>query len=559
MLCGKRHKQIFTLRLMQLIALAACVVFAASCTGSDTAYDRVNTLRTQVKQYFVKRNIDSALYCARRLKDASDSADIHPEFVTALVYIGQAHMIQHNVDSMIFYFNRAQELYNGPEDDNAMGIMCNALAIHALYSEINTTKCIGYLLEGMRYASRSHDDTLTTMLKSNLAIAHYVQKDTSGLQYALDTYRRGRKDGNAYITYCGALTSSYLLALKQDYSTAWTLLQEVLPDAALYNDMHGIYTLAGDILINTGDTVRALEYYSLALKYNNEQDRFSGFDIYLSLGLYLKSCGQYAKALDMISRGLDISYRNNNTFNRYLLYKEGAQICSLMNDAQGYARYSALYNAERDSIFSIKNEREKDYYSRSLTQFSQEVRNRAVLWILFSVSLTVLILTIMFIFVRRHRLKEKELIKALEELKNREPEESRLYRNRTDNDKMDRLFTALEELMRTRHPYHDPDLTREKTAVMLNTNRTYITNIIKQYTGLSFYSYINRFRIEEAIHILSDKKNDTPIKAISEDLGFKSLSTFYKMFSAATGQSPASFRNNLLRQEQIASSGKHNS
>ena len=59
---------------------------------------------------------------------------MHPEFVTALVYIGQAHMIQHNVDSMSFYFNRAQELYNGPEDDNAMGIMCNALAIHALYS-----------------------------------------------------------------------------------------------------------------------------------------------------------------------------------------------------------------------------------------------------------------------------------------------------------------------------------------------------------------------------------------------------------------------------------------
>lgn len=38
----------------------------------------------------------------------------------------------------------------------------------------------------------------------------------------------------------------------------------MLPNAALYNDMHGIYTLAGDILINTGDTVRALEYYSRA-------------------------------------------------------------------------------------------------------------------------------------------------------------------------------------------------------------------------------------------------------------------------------------------------------
>ena len=420
------------------------------------------------------------------------------------------------------------------------------------------------------------------MLKSNLAIAHYVQKDTSGLQYALDTYRRGRKDGNAYITYCGALTSSYLLALKQDYSTAWTLLQEVLPNAALYNDMHGIYTLAGDILINTGDTVRALEYYSLALKYNNEQDRFSGFDIYLSLGLYLKSCGQYAKALDMINRGLDISYRNNNTFNRYLLYKEGAQICSLTNDTVRYSEYIELYRKERDSLFNIGNEREiyrlkisyeKDSYNQSISTWRQSVRHKTIILTVSTILLFFITLLTTFLLIRKHRLREKELMTMLEELRPKfknltKSTESCTWthsemtsRIRTDhssdnNARMEELFHTLDSMMREKHLYRDSGLNREKMAEYLNTNRTYITNIIKQYTGLSFFAYINAFRIEEAIQLLSDPDNSTPIKAISEDLGFKSMSTFYKLFSAATGQSPASFRNSFFRQLQFDSNGK---
>lgn len=102
--------------------------------------------------------------------------------------------------------------------------------------------------------------------------------------------------------------------------------------------------------------------------------------------------------------------------------------------------------------------------------------------------------------------------------------------------------------MRDSRIYRERNISRDKVAEMLNTNRTYVTNIIKEHTSLSFFAYINAFRIEEAIQILSDKNNSTPIKAISEDLGFKSLSTFYKLFSAATGQSPASFRNSFFRQ-----------
>lgn len=248
--------------------------------------------------------------------------------MTAVTYIGQAHMIKGNTDSMNRYFDLAQSMYREGEDDNAMGIMCNALAIHALYSEINTTKSIEYLLQGMRHAAICRDDTLMTMLRCNMAIAHYVNRDTTGLQYAIDTWRHGTRDNNRYMIYCGALTSSYLLYLKGEYDSALVYLNHVLPRASEYKDRHGIYTLAGDIFLKKHDTARALEYYDLALRYNDVTDRFSGIDIYISISAYLKSVGRYGEALDMVDKGLDISFSNNNTLHRYLLYRQGADICS---------------------------------------------------------------------------------------------------------------------------------------------------------------------------------------------------------------------------------------
>jgi hypothetical protein len=156
-------------RLMQaILSLAACILLFQSCNGTGSSGTYVRNLRSEVKRQFVQRNVDSALICARRLLAAADSAGLHQETVTAVTYIGQAHMIKGNTDSMNRYFDLAQSMYREGEDDNAMGIMCNALAIHALYSEINTTKSIEYLLQGMRHAAICRDDTLMTMLRCNM-------------------------------------------------------------------------------------------------------------------------------------------------------------------------------------------------------------------------------------------------------------------------------------------------------------------------------------------------------------------------------------------------------
>lgn len=90
--------------------------------------------------------------------------------------------------------------------------------------------------------------------------------------------------------------------------------------------------------------------------------------------------------------------------------------------------------------------------------------------------------------------------------------------------------------------YTDNDITKDKVARLIGTNRTYLSRIINDHYGMTFTQFINSLRIKEAIRILSDTDDDTPLKAISHQLGFNSMSTFYSRFAAETGMTPATYR-----------------
>lgn len=100
--------------------------------------------------------------------------------------------------------------------------------------------------------------------------------------------------------------------------------------------------------------------------------------------------------------------------------------------------------------------------------------------------------------------------------------------------------------MREEKIYKDNSITKDKIADLLGTNRTYLSRIINEQSKQSFTHYVNSFRIEEAIRLLSNPQNDTPLKAISADLGFNSISTFYNLFQSVVGMTPSQYRNKVL-------------
>jgi len=81
---------------------------------------------------------------------------------------------------------------------------------------------------------------------------------------------------------------------------------------------------------------------------------------------------------------------------------------------------------------------------------------------------------------------------------------------------------------------------------MLGTNRTYLSQIINEKFGSSFTYYINSYRVDEAVHILSDPNNNIPLKALSAQLGFNSISTFYKVFQSSIGMPPSLYRSKVI-------------
>ena len=148
---------------------------------------------------------------------------------------------------------------------------------------------------------------------------------------------------------------------------------------------------------------------------------------------------------------------------------------------------------------------------------------------------------------REHSLKER--IEAMEskELSVVEDSPQTKYASSSLNEekKLD-LFQALEKLMSEQKVYRDNLLTKDKVAELLESNRTYLSQMINEQTGKTFTQYINDYRIQEAIHKLSDPDNQIPLKALSVELGFNSSTTFYKQFQTATGMTPAQYRSQVM-------------
>lgn len=108
-----------------------------------------------------------------------------------------------------------------------------------------------------------------------------------------------------------------------------------------------------------------------------------------------------------------------------------------------------------------------------------------------------------------------------------------------------KLMQQVTELIKKDKIFKDLDLTLDSLSKQMNINRNYLSKAINKTTGKNFNTYINEYRIKEAIKIMSDKKSDLiSIDAIALEVGFGNRTSFYQSFKKITGLSPSDFRNN---------------
>ena len=136
--------------------------------------------------------------------------------------------------------------------------------------------------------------------------------------------------------------------------------------------------------------------------------------------------------------------------------------------------------------------------------------------------------------------REQHIEKKLQELK-----DDRYPTSGLTEEKGADLFAQLEILMREGECYRDNLLIREKVAEELDSNRTYLSQIINRQTGLTFTQYVNEYRINDAVRQLSESTNEQSFKSIAQSVGFSSMTTFYKAFQQVVGMTPSQYRNKI--------------
>ncbi len=117
------------------------------------------------------------------------------------------------------------------------------------------------------------------------------------------------------------------------------------------------------------------------------------------------------------------------------------------------------------------------------------------------------------------------------------------------NKKTQNLWIKIQNLIENQKIFLDTELTIEKLAQEIGSNKTYISNAIKENTNEHFNNFINQYRIDEARKILSDTENNIKIKDLHTKVGFSSKSTFYNSFKKNLGFSPTDYRKRISTQK----------
>jgi AraC-like DNA-binding protein len=107
----------------------------------------------------------------------------------------------------------------------------------------------------------------------------------------------------------------------------------------------------------------------------------------------------------------------------------------------------------------------------------------------------------------------------------------------------------LEQIMQSQQAYLRPDLTLPKLAEAVGCSINHLSQVINSGFGMSFFDYLNQYRIEHAKALLSrfDSQSNA-ILDVAFTVGFNSNSAFYAAFKKCVEQTPAQYRKARLRE-----------
>ncbi len=129
---------------------------------------------------------------------------------------------------------------------------------------------------------------------------------------------------------------------------------------------------------------------------------------------------------------------------------------------------------------------------------------------------------------------------------NNKPEQKELKKI-FDHQEMTSLKLELINIIENKKPYLIEDLTLNQLATLIPTTDKKLSTLLNQFMKISFYDYINSHRVAEVKKMIHDPiSNKYTLLAIAYECGFKSKTSFNRIFKKTTGYSPSAYKKQVI-------------
>lgn len=486
-------------------------------------------------------------------------------------YIAQSSLFLEDLDAVEDCLVKSDSLLPGADDARLAAMLQNIKGIYAIKSELNYSKALYHFFKQYEIV-RNSDDRMAKMVSlTNIVNTFYIRSDKYGMRYARqamsvadeypdDKYINALASlSMAQMSYlCGNTDSAYIYVCAAD---KYSDIGEIESQKSVIN------LLYADILLAQGREEAAVEYYKAALAdYENAEPGIISL-IYLNYGKYCESADP-AMAVSLYRNGLNVSYKYRNALFRNELLRRLSDVYYEIGNKDEAYRYSRMYSVYSDTVSVIQ--REQDFSSLLLSYQDMEhqtdvhvrelallnARKKILVFVLCCIIMGVVLLSLWLLYrkqkkmysslVNQHQSYLKRIAIASELIKS-DGAKSKVQ-DITLSDSEKNLFMRIEHLMQTEKFFKSKDISLDKVAERLETNRTYISRAINSISGMTFYSYVNMYRINEATRIISESTGEILLKQLSDDLGYNSVQVFSKSFQKETGLSPSQYRRQVMAQ-----------
>ncbi|WP_103866761.1 AraC family transcriptional regulator [Aquimarina sp. I32.4] len=120
------------------------------------------------------------------------------------------------------------------------------------------------------------------------------------------------------------------------------------------------------------------------------------------------------------------------------------------------------------------------------------------------------------------------------------------YLSTVNNKELQHLKLLLENVMSTDKKFLEEDLTLSVLADAISISDKKLSAFLNQYLNTTFYDYVNKYRVESVKEKMKSPKFDNiTLLGIAYESGFKSKTSFNRIFKKETGLSPSQYKSSL--------------